>query len=146
MERMRPLFIVCALAAVAAAAPIGALLELSETSFTWSKAGQMAHRELGVAEAVAREPEFSLTFLSQSPLREEFVRSLRSDFAFTRANGAAGPEEVAETKAKLLRALKPYADRGDAVASELIAALDSPRPGKRIENTDVERLFVHQGS
>ena len=130
MERMRPILIVCALAAFAAAAPIGALLELSETSFTWSKAGQMAHRELGVAEAIAREPKFSLTFLSQSPLREEFVRALRSDFAFTRANGAAGPEEVAETKAKLRRALKPHADRGDAVASELIAALDSPRPGE----------------
>ena len=130
MERMRPLLIVCALAAVAAAAPIGALLELSEWSFTGSKAGQMAHRELGVAEAIAREPEFSLTFLSQSPLREEFVRALRSDFAFTRANGAAGPEEVAETKAKLRRALEPYADWGDAVASELIAALDAPRPGE----------------
>lgn len=130
MERMRPLLIVCALAAFAAAAPIGALLELSETSFSWSKAGQMAHRELGVAEAIALEPEFSLTFLSQSPLRAEFARALRSDFAFTRANGAAEPEEVAETKAKLRRALKPHAERGDAVASELIAALDAPRPGE----------------
>ena len=106
MERTRPFLIVCALAAFAAAAPIGALLELSEWSFTGAKAGQMAHRELGVAEAVAQEPEFSLTFLSRSPLRREFVQALRSDFAFTRANGAAGPEEVAETKAKLRRALE----------------------------------------
>ena len=130
MARIRPLLIVCALATFAAAAPIGALLDLSEISFSWSKAGQMAHRELGVAEAISREPEFSLTFLSRSPLRREFVQALRSDFAFTRANGVAGPEAIAETKAHLRRALEPYADRGDAIASELIAALDVPRPGE----------------